>query len=109
MNKVDDPYTKLSYALCGNASYDQIETLIEEEPQSISQPDPDGLLPLHVACKHSASLEIIMLLTSRFEMALKLVSEDDQLPLHLAIEAHASRKVIEFWSMPFHMLLIAEK
>lgn len=48
--------------------------------------DEDGECPLHVAIKHSASIEVIQYLLSAYPQAIFISNFNDESPLHTAIE-----------------------
>lgn len=62
-----------------------IDRLLEEYPESLSMPDDDGNLPLHLACSF-ASMDVILHLTQRCgnNSLLESCNLKNQTPLHLA-------------------------
>jgi len=90
-----EPFSKLSLALISHCRLETVEKLIQENPQSLSEADPDGLLPLHVACQNNLSLAIIQLLLEHHKDAIRAETMEGQLPLHLAMEATAPLDVVQ--------------
>jgi len=91
----------LLHAACkSNAPLDTIQLLLELNPDSISQRDDSGWLPLHRACAYMepSSLTMIELLISHYPEAVRVPVEDNQynseLPLHLALKCGASAEII---------------
>lgn len=68
-----------------NAPTDVVDALVEANDKAVSTKGYAGYLPLHCACAHGGSIELIRLLQSLHPEATTVVDDDDgALPLHLA-------------------------
>ncbi|GAX13987.1 hypothetical protein FisN_5Lh098 [Fistulifera solaris] len=92
-----DPYSKLTYELySGCCSYQKVIDLTAEDPRCVSVVDPDGKMPLHVACQGNADLRIVQFLYQRCEWAIHSACYLGQLPLHVAVQGNAPKEIIQF-------------
>ncbi len=92
-----DPYSKLTYELnSGCCSYQKVIDLVAEDPRCVSVVDPDGKMPLHVACQGNADLRIVQFLYQRCEWAIQTACYLGQLPLHVAVQGNAPKEIIQF-------------
>lgn len=92
-----DPYSKLTYELnSGCCAYQKVVDLIAEDPRCVSVVDPDGKMPLHVACQGNADLRIVQFIHQRCEWAIQTACYLGQLPLHAAVQGNASKEIIQF-------------
>jgi ankyrin repeat protein len=66
---------------------DIVEYLVDQSTEFLRSRDPDGLLPLHVACHRGAAFTIIECLVNRYEASVKSVTSRGDLPLFLACES----------------------
>mmetsp|Transcript_13310 Transcript_13310/g.31341 ORF Transcript_13310/g.31341 Transcript_13310/m.31341 type:complete len:484 (-) Transcript_13310:117-1568(-) len=68
-----------------NPPLDLVEALIEANAMAVMVKGNSGYLPIHYACAHGASIELIRFLLSIYPEGLRVVDEDEGfLPLHLA-------------------------
>ena len=73
-----------------------IELLIELHPTALGAADPhNGSIPLHLACRYCASLQVIRSLIHARTATTKAVDNKGRLPLHYAILSAAPYTVIE--------------
>lgn len=92
-----DPYSKLTYELnSGCSSYQKVIDLVAEDPRCVSVVDPDGKLPLHVACQGDTDLRIVQFIHQRCEWAIETACYLGYLPLHAAVQGNASKEIIKF-------------
>jgi hypothetical protein len=63
-----------------------VQFLISQNSELISSRDPDGSLPLHVACRRGASFAIVQSLVNRYKASVKSVTPQGDLPIFLACE-----------------------
>ena len=64
---------------------DVVETLIDANEKAVTVKGNSGYLPIHYACAHGASIELIRLLLSIYPKGVQVTDEDEGiLPLHLA-------------------------
>jgi ankyrin len=63
-----------------------IEFLVGQNPALLSSRDPDGSLPLHLACRHGAAFTIVHSLVNLYKASVKSVTSEGDLPLFLACE-----------------------
>jgi ankyrin repeat protein len=63
-----------------------IEFLVAQNPALLSSRDPDGALPLHVACRHGVSFLIVQFLVDIYKASVKSVTSRGDVPLFLACE-----------------------
>jgi ankyrin repeat protein len=65
---------------------DILESLVERNSALLSSRDPDGSLPLHVACRRGASFSVVQSLVELYKASVKSVTSEGDLPLFLACE-----------------------
>jgi ankyrin repeat protein len=63
-----------------------LEFLVRQNSELLSSRDPDGSLPIHVACRGGASFAIIQCLVDLYKASVKSVTSQGDLPLFLACE-----------------------
>jgi ankyrin repeat protein len=63
-----------------------IEYLVDRDPTLLRSRDPDGSLPLHVACRCGAAFTIVQSLVDRYKASVTSVTSEGDLPLFLACE-----------------------
>jgi ankyrin repeat protein len=63
-----------------------IEYLVSRNPELLKSRDQDGSLPLHVACRRSASFATVQSLVNGYKASVKSVTPGGDLPLFLACE-----------------------
>jgi ankyrin repeat protein len=63
-----------------------LEYLVGQNHELISSLDPDGWLPLHVACRRGASFPIVQSLVNLNKASIKSVTSEGDLPIFLACE-----------------------
>jgi ankyrin repeat protein len=63
-----------------------LEYLVGRDPTLLRSRDPDGSLPLHVACCRGASFTIIQSLVDLYKASVKSVTSEGDLPLFLACD-----------------------
>jgi ankyrin repeat protein len=74
------------YLLYTNDVVDILEYLVDRDPTLLRSRDPDGSLPLHLACRRGASFTIIQSLMNLYQASVKSVTPQGDLPLFLACE-----------------------
>jgi ankyrin repeat protein len=74
------------YVLGANDVVEILEYLVGHNPALLRSRDPDGSLPLHVACRRGASFAIIQSLVNLDKASVKSGTSDGDLPLFLACE-----------------------
>jgi ankyrin repeat protein len=67
-----------------------LEYLVDQNPVMLSDRDPDGSLPLHVACRRGAACSIVQFLVNRYKASVKSVTPQGDFPLFLACETPAT-------------------
>jgi len=60
-----------------------VKFLVEKCPGTVRCADPDGNLPLHLACMNGFPLSILRLLIQRYPGALSILNNSGVLPFHL--------------------------
>ena len=74
----------------GKLTVDYFQTLLQCFPDSsLRSPDNNGALPLHIACRTGAPIEIVHPLVLRHAAALHTRTNNGDLPLHAACRAAA--------------------
>jgi ankyrin repeat protein len=63
-----------------------IEYLVDRDPALLRSRDPDGSLPLHVACRRGVSFNTVQSLVDLYEACVKSLTPQGDLPLFLACE-----------------------
>jgi ankyrin repeat protein len=81
----------LRYALDQNALgtddvVEILEYLVDRDPALLRSRNPDGSLPLHVACRRGASFTVVQSLVDLYKASVKSVTSEGNLPLFLACE-----------------------
>jgi ankyrin repeat protein len=66
---------------------EMVEYLVELNPALVSSRDPDGSLPLHVACHRGAPFTIVQSLVNLYKASVKSVTPQGDLPLFLACDS----------------------
>ncbi|KAL7566267.1 hypothetical protein ACA910_011327 [Epithemia clementina (nom. ined.)] len=69
----------------GNADDDVILYLIESFPEAVERGNWEGRLPLHLACLHACSLDVVRVLAERYPTALELPDVDGDRALHMSV------------------------
>jgi hypothetical protein len=65
-------------------------------PEAIQTTNADRLLPLHVACRYTAPLQVVQCLVEQWPEAMKKTNKEEWLALHLACKFKAPLQVIEY-------------
>jgi hypothetical protein len=65
---------------------ESLEYPVDQNLELLSSRDRDGLLPLHVACRHGISFKIVQSLVNLHKASVKTVTPQGDLPLFLACE-----------------------
>ena len=74
----------------GKLTFDHYQTLLQLFPaNSFRRQDNDGALPLHIACRVGAPIEILGLLVQKYPAALQTKDNNGELPLHAVCRAGA--------------------
>ena len=74
----------------GKLTLDHFQSLLQLFPaNSFHSRDNEGDLPLHVACRVGAPIEILRLLVQKYAAALQTTDNNGSLPLHAACQANA--------------------
>jgi ankyrin repeat protein len=63
-----------------------LEYVVDQNPDSLASCDPDGALPLHLACRRGASFPIVQSLVNFNKASVKSVTCQGDLPIFLACE-----------------------
>jgi ankyrin repeat protein len=63
-----------------------LEYLVGQNPELLGSRDPDGSLPLHVACRRGACFSIVQSLVNLYKASVRSVTPQGDLPLFLACE-----------------------
>ena len=69
--------------------------LFEQYPEAVIEKDSSGCLPLHHACHHPASKDVISFLLAHNPWASREKRDDKYTPLHLACRHGPSLEVVE--------------
>jgi ankyrin repeat protein len=88
-NSSDDPplFTAFHRNMLGTDDVVEIlEFLVDRDPTLLCSRDPDGSVPLHVACRRGASFAIVESLVNLDKASVKKVTPQGDLPLFLACE-----------------------
>ena len=72
-------------AIQNNCSIDIINRLIDAWPASLNERNDDDMLPLHVACLHIRSHDVLRIILRPFPDNASVVYNTTQLPLHDAL------------------------
>jgi ankyrin repeat protein len=63
-----------------------LEHLVDRDPALLRSRDPDGSLPLHVACRRGVSFNIVQSLVKHYQASVKSLTPQGDLPLFLACD-----------------------
>jgi ankyrin repeat protein len=63
-----------------------IKVLVDRDPALLRSRDPDGSLPLHVACRRGAPFSSVQSLVDLYKASVKSVTSEGDLPLFLACD-----------------------
>ncbi len=74
---------------------EDVQALIDKYPDAVKEKGLNGYLPLHVAIRKGASMEVVQLLINEYPDAAKAKDNHGKLPLHLAVLNDASAEVIQ--------------
>lgn len=70
--------------------------ILDESPDEVCVPDAERMLPIHVACRSGASLDVIRCLGEDWPESLRWTNKGGSLPLHTACSNQASASVIHY-------------
>lgn len=75
-----------------------VELLLKMHPESAKVPDSEGMLPLHLVCRHGSPFPVFQTVFQAFPQAGVLRSDDreDRYPLHMACTRNKRPEVILF-------------
>lgn len=65
-------------------SFSSIQSLLQQYPSSIQSKNKNGNIPLHLACFHGASLQVVEYLVSSWPSSLSVEDDQGSLALHWA-------------------------
>eukprot|EP00590_Aulacoseira_subarctica_P000554 CAMPEP_0172414548 /NCGR_PEP_ID=MMETSP1064-20121228/1204_1 /TAXON_ID=202472 /ORGANISM="Aulacoseira subarctica , Strain CCAP 1002/5" /LENGTH=368 /DNA_ID=CAMNT_0013151275 /DNA_START=43 /DNA_END=1149 /DNA_ORIENTATION=- len=66
--------------------FEVIQTWLKYAPETAKLKKSNGMLPLHDACYHGASLEVVMALVKAYPKSVEVTDTYENLPLHYAFE-----------------------
>jgi ankyrin repeat protein len=77
-------------------SIDKIRSVVKARPETLKATNTQGSLPLHVACGHQASLEVVQYLAEQWPEGLTTKNVTGDIPLHFACSLEAPLAVVEY-------------
>ena len=88
------PFVSANVRLAGCLDETVVLALIEACPDAIRTRDRTGWLPIHLAIRYAASLEVVSALITAFPGGVKERNSDNWLPLHLAARNLLPREIM---------------
>jgi ankyrin repeat protein len=92
--KSNDNHTPLHYIAGAKPRCALVKRIKYLAPESLKIQDDAERLPLHWACRYSASPDVLTILVKAYPNATKVQDEDGRLPLHYASKNGAASEVI---------------
>lgn len=81
---------------CSQNLTEKVRLVVHACPEAVRVRDQEGFLPLHWACYHGASVDILKLLLGSWPESVREAISQNRLPLHLACRQNASLGSIQF-------------
>jgi ankyrin repeat protein len=73
-----------------------VKDVLSNSPDEVCVPDDERCLPLHIACRTGASLDVIRFLVEDWPESLRWTSKGGSLPLHMACSNMADVSVVQY-------------
>uniref|UniRef100_A0A7S3L2C1 Uncharacterized protein n=1 Tax=Amphora coffeiformis TaxID=265554 RepID=A0A7S3L2C1_9STRA len=81
---------------CSQNLTEKVRLVVHACPEAVRIRDQEGFWPLHWACYHGASVDILKLLLGSWPESVRETISQNRLPLHLACRQSASPEAIHF-------------
>ncbi len=77
--------SELHFLVATNPDNEEVQALIDKDPDALRKKDGNGWLPLHLAAMYGASKEVVQLLIKKYPDAVREKDSEGDLPLHIAV------------------------